>query len=198
MCRPLLSFRNDYNGVWWYIAQQMMMLSLFPIFDFLLCNILVFAETYIIKKFEYGKIFLITLVAFFELFFLLFRNAPMFIFLLSQLNNGKFVFTLVFFEGFLCSFFQLFEIGSKNLIFQKLKPIFTFTILIACLSIRWLRACDAVYCKYDAFITVPIIYSLVTLCNYCKSLSAFMQYFGRYSTYMWLTHTFFYLYYFRH
>lgn len=194
----LLGLRNDYNGVWWYIAQQMMMLSLFPIFDFVLCNILVFADTYIIKKFKYGKVLLLVLVAFCGIFFLLFRNAPMFSFFLSQLNNGKVVFTLVFFEGFLCAFFHLFEVGSDNPTFQKARPFLTIIILAACLGIRWLRAYDAVYCKYDTFITFPIIYSLVTLCNYNKSLTAFLQYFGKHSTYMWLTHTFFCLYYFHH
>ena len=146
---------------------------------------------YIIEKFKYGKTFTLGLVFFCGIFFAIFRNAPIFDFFISQLGNGKFVFTLVFFVGFLCSFFHIFEFGSEIPSFQKIKPFLAFALLFACIGIRWIRAYDAVYCKYDAFITAPIVYSIVVLCNYIKPLASFLQKLGKYSTYMWLTHTFF-------
>jgi len=196
--RCILGLGNDYNAEWWYIKQYMMMVLLFPIFDFILCNLLSFINNYVIAKFKYGKVIILGVIFLCGVFFLLFRNAPVFSYLISQLDNGNFVFTLVFFVGFLCAFFHLFEIGSKNLTFQKLKLFLAFALLFVCVGIRWIRAYDAVYCKYDAFITAPIIYSVVTLCNYLKPLAVFLQNIGRYSTYMWLTHTFFCFYYMSH
>lgn len=196
--RSLFGLGNDYNAEWWYIKQHMFMLFLFPMFDFILCNLVSFINKYIIEKYKYGKIFILGLVFFCGIFFAIFRNAPIFDFFISQLGNGKFVFTLVFFVGFLCSFFHIFEFGCENQSFQKIKPFLAFALLFACISIRWIRAYDAVYCKYDAFITAPIVYSIVVLCNYIKPLASFLQKLGKYSTYMWLTHTFFCFYYFSH
>ena len=196
--RNLLGLANDYNAEWWYIKQYMMMLLLFPIFDFILCNLVSFINKYIIAKYKHGKFFILALVFFCGIFFAIFRNAPMFDFFISQLGNEKFVFTLVFFVGFLCSFFHIFEFGCENPNFQKIKPFLAFILLFSCMGIRWFRAYDAVYCKYDAFITAPIIYSLVVLCNYIKPLTLFLQKLGKYSTYMWLTHSFFCFYYFSH
>ena len=103
--------------------------------------------------------------------------------------------TLIFFTGFLCAFFHLFEIGSESTWFQRIKPILAIIILFLCIGIRWLRAYDATYCKYDAFITAPIIYNIVTLLAFVKPVSYFFCKLGKYSTYMWLTHTFFCFYY---
>ena len=196
--RNLLGLANDYNAEWWYVKQYMMMLILFPIFDFVLCNLLLLINKYIITKFKYGKVFVLSFVSFLGFFFLIFRNAPVFRFLIQQLHNGTFVFTLVFFVGYLCSFFHIFEFGVNNLNFQKIKPFLALALLFTCVGIRWIRAYDAVYCKYDAFITAPIIYSVVILVNYLKPLASFLQKLGKYSTYMWLTHTFFCFYYFNH
>lgn len=194
----LLGLNHDYNAEWWYIKQHMFMLMLFPLFDFILCNLVSLINKYIIEKFKHGKAFTISLFFFCLSFFAVFRNAPIFDFFISQLGNGKFVFTLVFFIGFLCSFFHLFEFGSENPSFQKIKPFLAFALLFICVGIRWIRAFDSVYCKYDAFITTPIVYSTVVLCNYIKPLTFFLQKLGKYSTYMWLTHTFFCFYYFSH
>lgn len=196
--RALFGLGNDYNAEWWYIKQHMFMLLLFPLFDFILCNFVSLINKYIIERFKYGKTFTLGLAFFCGIFFAIFRNAPIFDFFISQLGNGKFVFTLVFFVGFLCSFFHIFEFGSEIPSFQKIKPFLAFALLFACITIRWIRAFDAVYCKYDAFITAPIVYSTVILCNYMKPLASFLQKLGKYSTYMWLTHTFFCFYYFSH
>ena len=51
----LFGLSNAYNAEWWYIKQYIMMVLLFPIFDFFLCNIVYFINNYIIKKFKYGK-----------------------------------------------------------------------------------------------------------------------------------------------
>lgn len=193
--RSILGLGNDYNAEWWYIKQYMMMVLLFPIFDFILCNLFSFVNNYIIAKFRYGKAIILGIISLCVFFFLLFRNTAIFTPLISQLENGVFVFTMVFFVGFLCSFFHLFEIGTENITFQKFKPFLSIAILFACLDIRWIRAYDAVYVKYDTFITAPIIYSIVTLCNCIKPLASFLQNIGKYSTYMWLTHTFFCFYY---
>ena len=194
--KSLFGFGGAYNSEWWYIKQYMMMLVLFPIFDFIMSNILNFTNNNIIQKYKQGKQITMCIVLAFGLLFALFRNAPVFHYFITQLDNGVFVFTLVFFVGFICSHFHLFEIGSTNKIFQKIRPFLSILILIGCFSIRWIRAYDAVYCKYDAFITAPIIYALITLFSYLKPLCLILQKLGKYSTHMWLTHTFFCYYYF--
>lgn len=192
----LLGLSNAYNAEWWYIKQYIMMVLLFPVFDFLLCNTVFFINNNIIKRFKYGKHILLAALFVCGGLFLLFRNADVFSFLIEQLNNGVFVFTVIFFIGFLCAFFHLFEFGADNATFQKLRPALALLMLLACVSIRYIRACDAAYCKYDTFITAPIVYSIVTLFSYIKIIPAFFRKLGKYSTYMWLTHTFFCFYYF--
>lgn len=194
----IIGLGNLYNAEWWYIKQYMMMILLFPLFDFVLCNLVSFVTNQIIEKYDYGKQIVCGFILLCGILFALFRNASIFSYFITQLDNGVFVFTLVFFVGFLCAFFHLFEIGANNSLFQKLRPALAIIMLLACCSIRWIRAYDAVYCKYDAFITAPIIYSLVTLFSCVKPLSAGLQKIGKYSTYMWLTHTFFCNYYFSH
>lgn len=194
----IIGLGNHYNSEWWYIKQYMMMVLLFPIFDFLLCNLVSFTYEKIIKKYNYGKQLVLGFVLIAAVLLALFRNAPIFDFFIEQLDNGVFVFTLVFFVGFLCAFFHLFELGANSPLYQKIRPFLAVIMLLACCSIRWIRAYDAMYCKYDAFIIAPIVYSLVTLCSLCKPLSKGLQQIGKYSTYMWLTHTFFCNYYFSH
>ena len=46
--RSLFGLANDYNAEWWYIKQYMMMVLLFPLFDFLLCNVVSFIKNVII------------------------------------------------------------------------------------------------------------------------------------------------------
>ena len=194
----LFGLSNDYNAEWWYIKQYMMMLLLFPLFDFLLCNIITFINHLIIQKYKYGRQSTVALILLFGIVFLFFRNAPVFNYLIAQLDNGVFVFTLIFFVGFLCAFFHLFELGTDSIHFQTLRPYLAIVMLFACISIRWIRAYDAAYCKYDAFITAPVVYSIVTLFSYLNPLTTFFQKLGKYSTYMWLTHTFFCFYYTSH
>ena len=172
------------------------MVLLFPLFDFILCNLVTMVSKNIINKFEYGKQFTITVIFLFGILLLLFRNISLFGRLISQLDNGTFVFTLVFFVGYICSFFHIFEFGKDNAIYQRIRPFLAIILLFACFGIRWIRAYDALYCKYDAFITAPIIYSLVTLFTYIKFPTNIIRTIGKYSTYMWLTHTFFCYYYF--
>lgn len=192
----LFGLSNAYNAEWWYIKQYIMMVLLFPIFDFFLCNIVYFINNYIIKRFKYGKLILLAALFSCGFLFLYFRNADIFSNLILLLHNGVFVFTVIFFIGFLCAFFQLFELGANNITFQKFRPLLALLMLLVCVVVRYIRAYDAVYCKYDAFITAPIIYSIVTLCSYSKIIQNFFQKLGKYSTYMWLTHTFFCFYYF--
>ena len=84
--RNLLGLANDYNAEWWYIKQYMMMLLLFPIFDFILCNLVSFINKYIIKKYKYGKLFTLVLVFFCGISLAIFRNAPIFEFFIYLIN----------------------------------------------------------------------------------------------------------------
>ena len=194
----LLGLDSSYNAEWWYVKQYIMMVCLFPVFDFFVCNIYCWIKKKIIERFIYGRQMMMIGLGILGVLCVYFRNTEIFRYFISQLDNGRFVFTLVFFVGFLCSFFHIFEIGYKNEYFQKFRPMIAILLIAGCIGIRWIRAYDAVYCKYDAFITAPIIYSICTLFSYFKSLSSLFQKIGKYSTYMWLTHTFFCFYYFNH
>ncbi len=115
----ILGLGNNYNAEWWYIKQYMMMVLLFPLFDFVLCNLLSFVNNQIIKKYNYGKQIVCGFVVLCGILFALFRNASIFNYFIEQLDNGIFVFTLVFFVGFLCAFFHLFEKGTGSSFFRN-------------------------------------------------------------------------------
>lgn len=191
ICLTILGISHTYNYEWWYIAQQMMMLLLFPIFAT--------ALKLLDKLLETGnkKITVSILIVMF-IALALSRNLSFFSFFLDQFNNGKVVFTIVFFEGYVVRHYKLFEIGKNTEWFGKIKIVLAVLFLVSLSAIRIIRAYDAAYCKYDAFIAVPIIWSIIVLTELpvLKQVSKLIAFFGGYSTYIWLTHTFYSNYYF--
>ena len=192
----LLGIDNSYNAEWWYVRQYMFMLMLFPILDWLVCCLYVFCEKNIIRKLSYGRTLLRILSILILLLFAVFRNSGVLIGFINLLDDGRFVYTLIFIEGYLCAFFELFSIGCKSPLYCRIKPFFCLLMLAACIGVRYIRAYGPTYVKYDAFITAPIIYSILILTERFGGFRRIVMRVGKYSTYIWLCHTFFISYYF--
>ena len=192
----LLGLSNAYNTEWWYIAQYLMMLLLFPLLQLFLAwleslGVYVRKQFPRVRRWHFGILWCAA-----GLLFLLFRNAPVFSFLIRLLDNGRFVFTLVFFAGMICAGFQLFELLRETPV-EKLVPALGVLLVAGSLALRWLKTTDATYTKYDAFITAPLVFGLNASSGLLPPLKRVISFLGEHSTYMWLTHTFFCTYYFR-
>lgn len=160
---------NVYNKEWWYIWAYVRMMAFFPFLKYALEKI----ECRIKNK--YGQ----TVVV---------------LFLIYLLFSYK-LFLTIFFIGMLFSKYKLFE--KLDACFSGITAIFVSCCII--LS-SFLTVC---FLSYSTFVTagvciVPLfIWSSLTIIRYFKlnKIDILLQFFGRYSIYMWLTHTF-YLYYY--
>lgn len=200
-CLTLVGLRFDYNSEWWYIRAYAMMLLLFPVLAFVTTNVSTFVNDNIVEKYAHGKQIVWGIVAGVLILGGLFRNAPVFGWFIQMLDVGDFVYLIVFAEGFFIAYFDLFGKGKRWILQAKWKELaglaFSLVVTAGCCFMRIYRAYSPAYCKYDAFIIVPIIVSLLLFFHYCRKILGWCQILGKYSTYMWLTHTFFCAYYFK-
>lgn len=178
----------SYIADWWYVGQYMWMLLLFPVIDilFILCRN---AYCKHIQKSKAKVCILWGVIGVLAMAIILLRNTFLFsTWLVPLLRNGRFTFFMVFIVGYLCAALNLFSVFSDKKNYNLVSAILSVLLLALCLYIRWIRASYSTYCKYDAFITAPIIFSVITLIKRFRIPTKALQFIGAHSTYMWLTH----------
>lgn len=172
-----LGIRIGYNGEWWYVTQYIYMLFLLPCvhlcFEFIVNN-----RTRNLNVFCFGIImFILYAFAYKKLWI---EKTYIFIFLIgyisARLEKNK-------------------KLNSYILI--KHRFLSSTFIFIFCFILRSVVADSASYCKIDIFI-IPIFIYAVSLITWRENkVTKTLEFFGKYSTYMWLTHTFICYYYFQ-
>lgn len=189
----ILSFlgrTNVYNGEWWYVRQYQTMLLALPCIDlffYMVENLLSEMK----KIYVYGFMILCGGLTVQCLF-------PGGITALFELINSSNVYTymLIFIEGYTCSrcdseLFNIIKIKSN---FDKY--IASILILLV-FAVRIFLQTNASYKAIDLWVIAPFIYALVTISHsFSQRERKTIGELGKYSTYMWLTHTFFCFYYF--
>lgn len=176
----LFGISSTYNGAWWYVAFYTKILLILPLCD---C---------VLTLFKSSKEKLIE-----ALFYIAILGALLAFYIADSFYFGRFVssfqpaFLLCFLVGFLISRFQLYELAIR-LFTKKIAyalGILGFILVIAC---RVKIAKDASSAGLD-FIFVPVfVFGFVVLMELWTPVSKIFEYMGKYSTFMWLTHVFFY------
>ncbi len=176
----LLGFSSSYNGAWWYVAQYMKMLMILPLINCAL--IFVKNKKYIISQ----SVFYISIIILCVAIFIINRD-------LFDIITDFFqpAFLLCFIIGYLISRFNIFQILYK--IFPSLLiDVLGIIGLILVIVVRVKIAKDASSAGLD-FIFVPVfVFGVLVLLSYIKYISIIFRFFGKCSTFIWLTHVFFY------
>jgi hypothetical protein len=169
--------RTHYNGEWWYVRQYIFMIVLLPalhlFFDFFLC-----------KNRRNWKVFLVGVLM-----------AAAYIGLYYFLSANK-IYTIIFAIGYVCARFNVFEFLNKFLV-GKLKYLVGIVIIIGCMVVRMILANEAAYNRVDVFVAPLFVFAVYLLTQKENIVNKGLAWLGKYSVYMWLTHTFYCYYYFQ-
>lgn len=119
---------------------------------------------------------------------------PLWELLLSAAKSMRISFLLVFAIGYLAARYALYQKADGWLRRRgSWLPVPVSAVLIAgVIALRVRLATDASYAEWDFVLTPFLVYGLLTLLAHVPPLCRFLAWWGRQSTYMWLTHVFFY------
>lgn len=185
--------QTNYNGAFWYVEQYMKMMLLLPLVDMFFTS---FSNrqsriSFLQKWIFYGVLAIVVLgLCIIGKFFSPELKSGILI-LVSAIRPA---FTLVFIIGYLIARFRIYERISQ--FFDFLSPWMHYItgafLMLAVLYIRTRLAFAPAYAQTD-FILVPFwVYGFLSVIHKIKPLEAFFLWFGKLSTYMWLTHVFIY------
>lgn len=175
-----LGISSSYNGAWWYVLQYMKMLLLFPFMD-------AFFTLFKTKKAIITQVVLYGIAIVAAGYLYVFKIG-----IIAQLLNFfMFAFLLCFVMGYLISRYRIYELAYK-LIPEKLLYVLGLLGMVFVIAARVKIIKDPASAGLD-FIFVPVlVYGFCVLMVLLPKLSRFFAFFGGLSTYMWLTHVFFY------
>lgn len=182
----------SYNGTWWYVLQYVKMMLLLPFLSALFHKFSEPAQEKR-KRFFYAAAFLIILLCL--LVGLLW--VPGLLEIMFKAGNGlRISFALVFVVGYLMARFSVYQKIAAMKIFQTgasgKKNLFAGVAALAfSVAARVLLSDGPSYAKLDFLIVPVFIFGVLTLLEKLPRLSAVLGFFGGLSTYMWLTHIFF-------
>ena len=171
---------SSYNGAWWYVLQYMKMLLVFPFMD-------AFFTLFKTKK------AIITQVIFYGVAIVAAGYLYLFkIGIIAQLLNFfMFAFLMCFIMGYLVSRFRIYELAHKW-IPEKLLYALGIVGMLLVIAARVKIVDNPASAGLD-FVFVPVfVYGFCVLMVLLPKVSRFFAFFGGLSTYMWLTHVFFY------
>lgn len=186
----LTALNPTYNGAWWYVEQYAKMLLVLPFLDLLFTR---FPEAAEKKKKWLFLLILAGLGAGAALAGLLWWR-PLWELLLAAAKSMRISFLLVFVVGYLTARYALYQRADGWLRRRGgwLPTAVSAVLIVGVIALRVRLATDAAYAELDFLLAPLLIYGLLTLLAYLEPLGSFLAWWGRQSTYMWLTHVFFY------
>lgn len=203
----LTGISSTYNGAWWYVLQYYKMLLLLPFID---CFFVVFRnKNELIKQIVFYLGIAVVCVV-------MYKKGVLF----TVLDFFQPAFLLCFIAGFLLSKYRIYEIcyhiidgNSPKLVLStvlsgqlppgtgsdtdkkrtdKILNILGITAFLLVIVCRVKIAKDASSAGLD-FIFVPVFsFGFLRITDMLPKLSGLFLFFGRYSTFIWLTHVFYY------
>lgn len=183
----LLGLKSSYNNEWWYVGQYLFMMMLFPFINILTDKLFELpAKT---KRAIAGSLFFCILVFAFGCW----KSTAFANIVVPLMDIPLIVYSIIFIEGVYYKKTETAEIKDSKLI-----PYSNITSFVGLLIIAFLRthfATVAYHCASDIFLVVPFILCAIQLLGNLR-IANVLAWFGKYSTYIWLTHTFFCYYYF--
>ncbi len=167
-------FSNSYNNEWWYVKQYVKMLICLPFFDVLYK---------IHPKYRWIMLCICTCM--------IFSPMKMFIFYLIKKLN---IYTFIMFEGYLFARGNLIEKTFKNA-----KHLWYFVISVIITFLRIIVSPNIMDTRWDWLFAPFFIVGITGILNVScfDRLRKILKFIGKYSVYIWLSHTFFLYYYFQ-
>ena len=175
----LLGIRATYNGTWWYILVYYCMILISPI------------AYYLLRKMEL-KHYLFCALAFVLSLGIALVSGNLIVYLKAVsafIQNYIVMYVIIFLEGMFCGRYPLLEIISSRLNVLTSLILLILTFVARVLLIR--APSDSLF---DLVLIVPFIVSSTRLVNCSKQLTGILSYVGKYSSYMWYSHAYFYSY----
>lgn len=172
--------QGGYCVEWWYLFQYLKFMCAFPLLDAVVC---------LMDEKRHGRAIVVFCTGLGLCLYWLGCNRNIGIVLQFAVNH------LV--SAYMCIFAVAFLIG-KYRIYERVRKLHSITymlILIACLIIRWNCISEPSQCNIDIILAPFVVFSMVGLIEKDSKISKVLRYFGRYSSYMWLVHTFWIYYY---
>lgn len=167
----LVGYSSSLSGVFWYINFYISTLLLFPLLNMVFTRSTKRKVIQIIVSFVCLGLIILWMI-------------------FGRAYVPEREYFIIFVEGYLISRFKVFERISKPLSNNDEVAI-SIILLVACFAIRIMFATDAAYHYIDMFIIVPFIYSVCCLVDKTRFLKKGLCFFGKFSTFIWLSHTFF-------
>lgn len=171
LLRCFLGIHHSYNEEWWYIGQYLQFLAIFP---------LLMLGLKVINHIRYGNL-LHTLVLLSLIVVTIFYPIPL-------INTHL----LSFLVGIFLASVPVYEWVHRHLAKHPfLYPCVALVCLIFAFGVRTVLIANN---TYDYLITPFFVFGFVGLlkCNFIRKVLGFVLHLpGKYSTYIWLTHTFF-------
>lgn len=166
-----------FNFTWWYVSEYYLLLLVSPIIYWVL-HIFKFKHyLYIIVLFIIGCV----------ISFVLGNLIPYLKFFSYIIQTQVVMFLVIFMEGMFVAHFNLVDI-----IANKINNIVAILILIIVYIARVLLVRDAPDSLFDLVLITPFIIACSKLFSSIKLKYSLLSFFGKYSTYMWFVHAYFY------
>lgn len=179
LVESVLGFSPVYNAEWWYLTTYLCFLVLYPIIFWLMCKL----------HEKLGKYSLMVAIVAFVIISVLYYTLP---------EKGFLGWLLCFVMGMTMVQYNVFETLYSVLL--KLRGLRYILAAILILGVFGVRIITNANCDYDYIFTPIFVFAILVLLKskVCeKSVNKVLLFIGKYSTYIWLSHTFFAYYYFQ-
>jgi len=175
----LLGIRATFNSTWWYILIYYYMILISPIVYSLL------------NRFKF-KHYLIIAAAFLISFVVAFASGHLIDyikFLSRTVQQYQIIYLIIFMEGMFCGRYPILEMVSSKM--NRLTSLAALVVVFVARALLIRAPSDSFF---DIIFIAPLIVCFVKLLNLSDKIKTFFRYFGKYSSYMWYTHAYFYSY----
>lgn len=184
----LVGLKASYNREWWYVRQYLLMMLMFPIIN-ALSDKVVLIPSKVRKLLTYCLIIVVSAIGFGYWKGDEFAND-----VVSLVNRSLVVYSIIFIEG--VYYKKIEKLKNENLKHIRYGKVIAAGGLLIVILLRNYFASSAGHCMSDIFVVMPFVFCMIWLLDNSNAANVLI-WFGKYSTYIWLTHTFFCYYYFQ-
>lgn len=179
----LTAFQPTYNGAWWYMEQYAKMLLALPLLDLLFAG---FESSEEKKKW----VFFLTLTG--VVLTGIIWSPMLYGFAREAAKAMRPSFFLIFIVGYLIARCRIYQQIDKTLRRKGgwLPACLSVVLIGVVTAVRVLLATDAAWAELDFLLVPVLIYGMLVLLSYIKPFGVFLAWWGKQSTYIWLTHGF--------
>ena len=175
----LLGIRATYNGTWWYILVYYYMILISPVVYILLNKM----------KFKHYLLFIIIFIVSLGIAFISGNFVPYLKMISGFIQNYITMYLIIFMEGMFCGKYPLLDMISS-----KLNALTSALLLLIVFVLRVLLIRAPSDSLFDLVLIVPFVISITKLFSYSEQLIDGLSFIGKYSSYMWYAHAYFYSY----